>query len=93
MITLKYLQYRVPRGNVVTPVVLYGCKICYLTSRREHILKVEKSSDLIGNRTRDLPASSIMPQPTTLPRASICRVIQNLYSYRRNYSPIHYETK
>jgi hypothetical protein len=25
--------------------------------------------DLIGNRTRDLPACIIVPQPTTLPRA------------------------
>jgi hypothetical protein len=31
------------------------------------IRSVEKSSDLIGNRTRDFPACSIMPQPTTLP--------------------------
>jgi hypothetical protein len=29
----------------------------------------ENSNDLIGNRTRDLPAFSIVPQPTTLPRA------------------------
>jgi hypothetical protein len=30
---------------------------------------IEKSSDFIGNRTHDLPACSIIPQPTTLPRA------------------------
>jgi hypothetical protein len=29
----------------------------------------KKSDDLIGKRTRDLPACSIVPQPTTLPRA------------------------
>jgi hypothetical protein len=28
------------------------------------IKSIEKSSDLIGNRTRDLPACSIVPQPT-----------------------------
>jgi hypothetical protein len=28
---------------------------------------IEKYSDLIGNRTCDLPACSIVPQPTTLP--------------------------
>jgi hypothetical protein len=28
-----------------------------------------KSSDLVGIRTRDLPVCSIVPQPTTLPRA------------------------
>jgi hypothetical protein len=33
------------------------------------IRSTEKSSELIGNRTRDLPACSIVPQPTTLPRA------------------------
>jgi hypothetical protein len=31
----------------------------------------EKSNHLIGNRPRDLPAGSIVPQPTTLPRAPI----------------------
>jgi hypothetical protein len=30
---------------------------------------MEQSNDLIGNRARDLPACSIVPQPTTLPRA------------------------
>jgi hypothetical protein len=30
---------------------------------------IEKSNDFIGIRTRDLPARSILPQPTTLPRA------------------------
>jgi hypothetical protein len=30
---------------------------------------IEKSNNDIGNRTRDLPACSIEPQPTKLPRA------------------------
>jgi len=30
---------------------------------------MKKSSDTIGNRTRDLPACSAVPQPTALPRA------------------------
>jgi hypothetical protein len=34
----------------------------------EKIRSIEKSNDLIRNRTRDLPACSIVPQPTTLPR-------------------------
>jgi hypothetical protein len=29
----------------------------------------KESNDLIGNQTRDLPACSIVPRPTTLPRA------------------------
>ena len=31
---------------------------------------MKKSSDIIGNRTRDLPACSVVPQPIALPRAS-----------------------
>jgi hypothetical protein len=31
--------------------------------------QLKKSSDLIGNGTRDLPDCSVLPQPTTLPRA------------------------
>jgi hypothetical protein len=34
-----------------------------------------KKIDLIGIRTRDLPACSIVPQPTTLPRAPWTTVI------------------
>jgi hypothetical protein len=33
------------------------------------IRSIEKSNDLIGNRTRNLPACSRVPQPTTLPHA------------------------
>jgi hypothetical protein len=32
----------------------------------EGLGKLKKSNDLIGNRTRDFPACSIVPQPTTL---------------------------
>jgi hypothetical protein len=34
------------------------------------IRSLEKSSDLIGNRTCDYPACSILPQPITLPGAT-----------------------
>jgi hypothetical protein len=37
--------------------------------RLEGLGQLRKSNDLIGNRTHDLPACSIVPQPTTLPRA------------------------
>jgi hypothetical protein len=37
----------------------------------EGLGKLKKSNDLIGNRNRDLPACSIVPQPITLPRAQI----------------------
>jgi hypothetical protein len=32
---------------------------------RLKVRSIEKSSDLIGNLSRDLPTCSIMPQPTT----------------------------
>jgi hypothetical protein len=33
---------------------------------------IEKSDDLIGNRTPDLPACSVVPQPATLPPNDVC---------------------
>jgi hypothetical protein len=40
--------------------------------RLEGLGHLKKSNDLIGTRTRDLPVCSIVPQPTTLPRAYEC---------------------
>jgi hypothetical protein len=37
--------------------------------RLEGLGKLKKKIHLIGTRTRDLPVCSIVPQPTTLPRA------------------------
>jgi hypothetical protein len=42
--------------------------------RLEGLGKLKKSNDLIGIRTRDLPACSVVPQPTTLPRAPIITI-------------------
>jgi hypothetical protein len=39
--------------------------------RLEGLGKLKKSNDLIGNRTGDLPACSIVLQPTTLQRAPV----------------------
>jgi hypothetical protein len=36
--------------------------------RLEGLGHLKISNDIIGNRSRDLPACSIVPQPTTLPR-------------------------
>jgi hypothetical protein len=33
-------------------------------------MSMKNSNDTIGNRTRDFPACSAVPQPTALPRAS-----------------------
>jgi hypothetical protein len=35
------------------------------------IMSMKNSSDTIGNRTRDLPTYSTVPQPTTSPRAPL----------------------
>ena len=37
---------------------------------------MKKSNDTIGNRTRDLPTCSIVPQPTALPRAPHVKLYQ-----------------
>jgi hypothetical protein len=44
--------------------------------RLEGLGKFKKSNDLIGTRTRDLPACSIVSQPTTLP----------MYYLKRNWA-------
>ena len=38
------------------------------TVRSEGLCQWKNSNDNIGNRTRDLPTCSVMPQPTALPR-------------------------
>jgi hypothetical protein len=61
--------------STFAPEMISGAYFCYKLSRpRDHsaarrIRLIEKSNDLIGNQTRDLPACSIVPQPTALPRA------------------------
>jgi hypothetical protein len=56
------------------PRKIPGPHFCYRLSRPQghsaagRISSIKKSSDYIGNRTRDLPACSIVPQLTTLPR-------------------------
>jgi hypothetical protein len=39
--------------------------------RLEGLESIEKSNDLIGNRTSGIPACSIVRQPTTLPRGPV----------------------
>jgi hypothetical protein len=44
--------------------------------RLEGLDQLKKSNDLIASRTRDLPACSIVPQPTTLPaKILVCEAI------------------
>jgi hypothetical protein len=45
---------------------------------------IEKSNELIENRTRDLPACSIVPQPTAPPRIPVSHESRkNLWAYTR----------
>jgi hypothetical protein len=43
------------------------------------IRSIEKPNDLKGNRTRNLPPCSIVPQPTALPRAPTCTDTEGHY--------------
>jgi hypothetical protein len=53
------------------------------TPRMEGLCKLKKFND-IGNRTRELPACSIVPQPATLPRAPVeNEIAENVNKYSR----------
>jgi hypothetical protein len=60
-------------GRSLPPRKIPDTYFCWRLSRPQghnaagRIRSIEKSNDLIGNRTPDLPAYSIEPQPTTLP--------------------------
>jgi len=60
-----------PPGNIP------GTHFCYRLSQpqghsaAERIMSIEKSSDTIGNRTRDLLTCSAVPKPTAPPRPPI----------------------
>ena len=59
-----------PAGNIP------GTHFCYRLSQPQgprvagRITSMKNFSDTIGNRTRDLPACSAVPQPAALPRAN-----------------------
>jgi hypothetical protein len=62
------------RRHPFNPRKIPGTHFCYRLSRSQghrvagRIGSIEKCNYLIGNRTRDLPACSTVPQPTTLER-------------------------
>jgi hypothetical protein len=66
-----------PTGRPLPPRKILGTHFCQRLSRPQghsaagKITSIEKSSDLIGNRIRDLQACSTVPEPTTPPRASL----------------------
>jgi hypothetical protein len=51
---------------------------------RDGLDQMKKPNDLIGKRTRDLPAGVIVPQPTTLPRA-----LKHVQKGRNIYGNVH----
>jgi hypothetical protein len=58
----------------------------------EGLGQMKKSKDLIGNRTRYLPACSIVPQLTTLPRAPketfyIIQIVDKLEIHQNAFMP------
>jgi hypothetical protein len=57
-----------PPGRFLVPISVRGWDDPRVIVLLEGLGQLKKSSDLIGNRTRDLPACSMVPQPTTLPR-------------------------
>jgi hypothetical protein len=70
-VELSALRRRPP----FTPGKIHGTHFCQTLSRHQdnsaagRIRAIDKSNDQTGNLTRDLPACSIVLQPTTLPRA------------------------
>jgi len=42
-------------------------------------MSIKNSNDTIGNRTRDLPACSAVPQPTALPRVPVLCTVRSQY--------------
>ena len=54
-------------------------------------VSMKNSSDSIGNRTRDLPTCSAVPQPTAPPRATNCSIYLHLFQspwrWRRHIPP------
>jgi hypothetical protein len=56
------------------------------------IRSIEKSNDLIGNRICDLPACSVVPQPTTLPRVTSTKFSISLKKYNYRYISVHFKS-
>ena len=69
-------------GCLYLPGNIDGTHFCYRLSQPQghsaagRIMSTKNSNDSIGNRSRDLPACSAVPQPTALPRAPTGRKVQ-----------------
>ena len=78
-------------GRLYLPGNTPGIHFCYRLSRPQghsaagRIMSMKNSNDTIGDRTRDLPACSAVPQPTAPPRAIYQRVA---VTYSNDYYPL-----
>jgi hypothetical protein len=85
-VLLHFLENQLTNGGQVVSLTLWlplsirkihANHFCYRLSRPQghsaagRMRSIEKKSNEIGNRTRDLPACSIVTQPTTLPHAPL----------------------
>jgi hypothetical protein len=72
------------RGHL-PPWDIPSTHFCYRLSQPQghsaagRIMSMKNSNDTIGNRTRDLPACSAVPQPTALPRAPISCISVDMF--------------
>ena len=82
-------------GRLYSPGNIPGTNFCYRLSRPQghsaagRIVSMKNSKDTIGNRTRDLPTCSAVPQPTALLRASplCCIPWLNLMAALKPFKP------
>jgi hypothetical protein len=68
-----------PPGNIPGTYFSYRLSQPKGHSAAGRIMSMKNSNDIIGNRTRNLPACSAMPQPTAPPAACpICTVVPSI---------------
>ena len=81
-----------PPGNIP------GTHFCQRLSQPQghsaagRILSMTNSNDTIGNRTRDIPAFSAVPQPTSLPAACPLTFIYVFRKERRHCKPSYHSS-